>query len=44
MKSKTLPGWALAVVSWLESAVLVEEAGAWRIQFFHSTRLPAKDK
>ena len=29
-------------VSWLESAVLLKEAGTWRIQFFHSTRVPAK--
>ena len=29
-------------VSWLESAVLLKEAGNWRIQFFHSTRVPAK--
>ena len=29
-------------VSWLESAVLRKDAGAWRIQFFHSTRVPAK--
>jgi ketosteroid isomerase-like protein len=29
-------------VSWLESAVLLKEAGSWRIQFFHSTRVPAK--
>jgi hypothetical protein len=28
--------------SWLESAVLLKEAGIWRIQFFHSTRVPAK--
>jgi Domain of unknown function (DUF4440) len=28
-------------VSWLESAVLLKEAGTWRIQFFHSTRVPA---
>ena len=31
-------------VSWLESAVLLKEAGTWRIQFFHSTRVPAKEK
>jgi hypothetical protein len=29
-------------VSWLESAVLLKEAGIWRIQFFHSTRVRAK--
>ncbi len=29
-------------VSWLESAVLLKEGGTWRIQFFHSTRVPAK--
>jgi hypothetical protein len=29
-------------VSWLESAVLLKDAGTWRIQFFHSTRVPAK--
>jgi len=29
-------------VSWLESSVLLKEGGAWRIQFFHSTRVPAK--
>jgi len=29
-------------VSWLESAVLLKEAGTWRIQFFHSTRVRAK--
>ena len=27
-------------VSWLESAVLRKEKGNWRIQFFHSTRVP----
>jgi ketosteroid isomerase-like protein len=27
-------------VSWLESAVLRKEKGSWRIQFFHSTRMP----
>lgn len=27
-------------VSWLESAVLHKESGEWRIQFFHSTRVP----
>jgi len=27
-------------VTWLESAVLVKEKGAWRIRFFHSTRAP----
>ena len=27
-------------VSWLESAVLGKEKGGWRIQFFHSTRVP----
>lgn len=27
-------------VVWLESAVLRKEAGTWRIQFFHSTRMP----
>ena len=29
-------------VSWLESAVLLKEGGTWRIQFFHSTRVPVK--
>lgn len=29
-------------VSWLESAVLRKEKGTWRIQFLHSTRVPAK--
>ena len=28
-------------VSWLESAVLLKDRGTWRIQFFHSTRVPA---
>jgi ketosteroid isomerase-like protein len=27
-------------VSWLESAILRKEEGNWRIQFFHSTRMP----
>ncbi len=27
-------------VSWLESAILRKEKGNWRIQFFHSTRMP----
>ena len=27
-------------VSWLESAVLRKENDSWRIQFFHSTRVP----
>jgi ketosteroid isomerase-like protein len=27
-------------VSWLESAILRREAGNWRIQFLHSTRMP----
>ena len=27
-------------LSWLESAVLRKEHGAWRIRFFHSTRVP----
>lgn len=27
-------------LSWLESAVLRKEKGSWRIQFFHSTRVP----
>ena len=27
-------------VSWLESAILRKEAGNWRIQFLHSTRMP----
>jgi hypothetical protein len=26
--------------TWLESAVLEKQAGAWRIRFFHSTRVP----
>jgi hypothetical protein len=29
-------------VSWLESAVLLKDSGTWRIQFFHSTRVPVK--
>lgn len=29
-------------VTWLESAVLQKEKGAWRIHFFHSTRTPDK--
>lgn len=29
-------------VTWLESAVLQKEKGAWRIHFFHSTRAPEK--
>jgi hypothetical protein len=29
-------------VSWLESAVLMKDSGSWRIQFFHSTRVPAQ--
>ena len=29
-------------VSWLESAVLQKAEGAWRIHFFHSTRVPEK--
>jgi ketosteroid isomerase-like protein len=27
-------------VSWLESAILRNDKGNWRIQFFHSTRVP----
>jgi hypothetical protein len=27
-------------LSWLESAVLQKQSGAWRIRFFHSTRVP----
>jgi hypothetical protein len=27
-------------LSWLESAMLEKQAGAWRIRFFHSTRVP----
>ena len=27
-------------LTWLESAVLEKHAGAWRIRFFHSTRVP----
>jgi Domain of unknown function (DUF4440) len=27
-------------LTWLESAFLQKEAGAWRIRFFHSTRVP----
>src|SRR5947207_1713186 len=27
-------------VSWLESAILRKDKGNWRIQFFHSTRVP----
>ena len=29
-------------VAWLESAVLRKEKGIWRIEFFHSTRVPEK--
>jgi ketosteroid isomerase-like protein len=29
-------------VTWLESAVLQKEKGAWRIHFFHSARAPEK--
>jgi ketosteroid isomerase-like protein len=29
-------------VTWQESAVLQKEKGAWRIHFFHSTRVPEK--
>ncbi|PYI40867.1 MAG: hypothetical protein DMF12_11805 [Verrucomicrobia bacterium] len=29
-------------LSWLESAVLRTENGAWRIHFFHSTRVPSE--
>lgn len=29
-------------LSWLESAVLRKEKGAWRIHFFHSTRVPSE--
>ena len=29
-------------VTWLESAILQKEKGAWRIRFFHSTRAPEK--
>ena len=29
-------------LSWLESAVLRKDKGTWRIQFFHSTRVPAE--
>jgi hypothetical protein len=29
-------------VSWLESAVLQKEKDTWRLQFFHSTRVPAE--
>ncbi|MFC4529097.1 nuclear transport factor 2 family protein [Dyella halodurans] len=28
-------------LSWLESAVLRKVSGSWRIQFFHSTRVPS---
>ena len=28
--------------SWLESAVLLNQDGTWRIQFFHSTRVESK--
>ena len=27
-------------VSWLESAILRKDEGNWRVQFFHSTRMP----
>ena len=30
-------------VTWLESAVLQKEKGAWRIHFFHSTHVPGKN-
>ena len=29
-------------LSWLESAVLRKQNGAWRIHFFHSTRVPGE--
>ena len=29
-------------LSWLESAVLRKDKGTWRIQFLHSTRVPAE--
>jgi ketosteroid isomerase-like protein len=29
-------------MSWLESAVLRKNGDAWRIHFFHSTRVPAQ--
>ena len=29
-------------LSWLESAVLRKQNGAWRIHFFHSTRVPSQ--
>ncbi len=29
-------------LAWLESAVLRKENGVWRIQFFHSTRVPSE--
>jgi hypothetical protein len=29
-------------VTWLESAMLVRIDGRWRIEFFHSTRVPAE--
>jgi len=29
-------------VTWLESAMLVRLDGRWRIEFFHSTRVPAE--
>jgi ketosteroid isomerase-like protein len=32
-----------APVTWLESAVLRFEEGRWRVQFFHSTRVPPAD-
>jgi ketosteroid isomerase-like protein len=31
-------------MQWLESAVLRKEKGNWRIQFFHSTRMPSHEK
>ena len=31
-------------LTWLESAVLRYDGGRWRIQFFHSTRVPAPAK
>ncbi|MFT3896720.1 MAG: nuclear transport factor 2 family protein [Thermomonas sp.] len=31
-------------MTWLESAVLRKERGAWRIVFFHSTRVPVPAK
>lgn len=35
------PSGVTAPMRWLESAVLQEQSGHWRVRFFHSTRVPA---